>query len=70
MHGIPPPAGEKLGEEPVQKPFQRLSKAGKLIAVHVRRLLTCIDTFKDKLILDDLYARRQVPWEVWKRPVQ
>ena len=25
-----------------------------------------MDTFKDKQLLEDLYARGQVPWEVWK----
>ena len=26
----------------------------------------CMDTFKEKQLLEDLYARGQVPWEVWK----
>jgi hypothetical protein len=26
-----------------------------------------MDTFKDKMLLEDLYTRGQVPWEVWKR---
>jgi hypothetical protein len=26
-----------------------------------------MDTFKDKQLLEDLYTRGQVPWEVWKR---
>jgi hypothetical protein len=25
-----------------------------------------MDTFKDKQLLEDLYTRGQVPWEVWK----
>ena len=25
-----------------------------------------MDTFKDKQILDDMYARGVAPWEVWK----
>ena len=25
-----------------------------------------MDTFKDKQLLEDLYGRGQVPWEVWK----
>jgi glucose-1-phosphate cytidylyltransferase len=31
-----------------------------------------MDTFKEKQLLEDLYTRGQVPWEVWKnqpRPV-
>jgi glucose-1-phosphate cytidylyltransferase len=27
-----------------------------------------MDTFKDKQLLEDLYAHGQVPWEVWKAP--
>ena len=26
----------------------------------------CMDTFKDKQLLEDLYTRGHVPWEVWK----
>jgi hypothetical protein len=25
-----------------------------------------MDTFKEKQLLEDLYMRGQVPWEVWK----
>jgi glucose-1-phosphate cytidylyltransferase len=25
-----------------------------------------MDTFKDKQMLEDLYTRGHVPWEVWK----
>jgi hypothetical protein len=25
-----------------------------------------MDTFKDKMLLDDLYARDKAPWAVWK----
>ncbi len=28
----------------------------------------CMDTFKEKQQLDDLYTRGSAPWEVWKRP--
>jgi hypothetical protein len=26
-----------------------------------------MDTFKDKRYLDDLWARDEAPWEVWKK---
>ena len=29
-----------------------------------------MDTFKDKQQLDDLYARGDAPWEVWKNSSQ
>lgn len=55
------------GEELVQEPFQRLAAAGKLRSYNYDGFWACMDTFKDKQLLEDLYARGHVPWEVWKR---
>ena len=55
------------GEELVQEPFQRLAEAGKLLSFNYDGFWACMDTFKDKQLLEDLYTRGQVPWEVWKR---
>jgi glucose-1-phosphate cytidylyltransferase len=54
------------GEELVQEPFQRLAAAGKLFAYLHDGFWACMDTFKDKQLLEDLYSHGQVPWEVWK----
>jgi glucose-1-phosphate cytidylyltransferase len=56
----------KAGEELVEEPFQRLAAAGKLLAYPYDGFWACLDTFKDKQLLEDLYSRGQVPWEVWK----
>jgi glucose-1-phosphate cytidylyltransferase len=56
----------KPGEELVQEPFQRLAAAGKLLSYPHDGFWACMDTFKDKQLLEDLYSRGQVPWEVWK----
>jgi glucose-1-phosphate cytidylyltransferase len=56
----------KPGEELVEEPFQRLAAAGKLLAYPYDGFWACMDTFKDKQLLEDLYSRGQVPWEVWK----
>jgi glucose-1-phosphate cytidylyltransferase len=56
----------KQGEELVEEPFRRLAAAGKLIAYPHDGFWACMDTFKDKQLLEDLYSRGQVPWEVWK----
>ena len=56
----------KPGEELVQEPFQRLAAAGKLLAYPYDGFWACMDTFKDKQLLEDLYSHGQVPWEVWK----
>ena len=54
------------GEELVQEPFQRLANAGRLLSYNYDGFWACMDTFKEKQLLEDLYARGQVPWEVWK----
>jgi glucose-1-phosphate cytidylyltransferase len=54
------------GEELVEEPFQRLAAAGRLVAYPYDGFWACMDTFKDKQLLEDLYTRGHVPWEVWK----
>jgi glucose-1-phosphate cytidylyltransferase len=54
------------GEELIQEPFQRLAGEGKLAAYPYDGFWACMDTFKEKQLLEDLYSRGQVPWEVWK----
>ncbi len=58
------------GEELVQEPFQRLAAAGKLLSYAHDGFWACMDTFKDKQLLEDMYARGHVPWEVWKNGMQ
>jgi len=55
------------GEELVGEPFQRLAAAGKLLAYPHDGFWACMDTFKDKQLLEDLYSHGKVPWEVWKQ---
>ncbi len=54
------------GEELVQEPFQRLAAAGRLVSYAYDGFWACMDTFKEKQLLEDMYSRGQVPWEVWK----
>ena len=60
----------KPGEELVQEPFQRLADAGKLLAYEYDGFWACMDTFKDKQLLEDLYTQGKVPWELWKKHPQ
>jgi glucose-1-phosphate cytidylyltransferase len=55
------------GEELVHEPFQRLIAKGELTAYQHDGFWGCMDTFKDKQRLDDLYAKGDAPWEVWKK---
>ena len=56
----------KEREELVHEPFRRLVDQKKLIAYQYDGFWTSMDTFKDKQHLDDLYARGNAPWQVWK----
>jgi glucose-1-phosphate cytidylyltransferase len=56
----------KPGEELVQEPFQRMAAAGKLLSYYYDGFWACLDTFKDKQLLEDMYSRGHAPWEVWK----
>lgn len=56
----------KDGEELVQEPFQRLAHDGKLVAYPYDGFWACMDTFKEKQSLEDMYSRGQPPWEVWR----
>jgi len=54
------------GEELLHEPFQRLTQRRQLVAFIHNGYWACMDTFKDKQQLDDLYARGGAPWEVWE----
>jgi glucose-1-phosphate cytidylyltransferase len=54
------------GEELVEQPFERLIQEEQLIAYKYQGYWSCMDTFKDRQQLDDVYTRGEAPWEVWK----
>jgi glucose-1-phosphate cytidylyltransferase len=56
------------GDELVQEPFTRLTAEGRLIGCRHSGFWCCMDTFKDKKLLDDMYNRGDRPWEVWRQP--
>jgi glucose-1-phosphate cytidylyltransferase len=55
------------GEELVMEPFQRLIEAGQLTSFRHNGFWHAMDTFKEKQSLEDLYARGNAPWQVWKQ---
>jgi len=55
------------GEELVNEPFQRLIDARRLTTMPYPGFFACMDTFKEKQILDDRYSRGDTPWEVWRQ---
>jgi len=54
------------GEELLVEPFQRLLRSQQLVAYQYDGFWACMDTFKDKQILDEMYVRGDAPWELWK----
>ncbi|HKW94437.1 MAG TPA: glucose-1-phosphate cytidylyltransferase [Methylomirabilota bacterium] len=54
------------GEELVQEPFRRLIAADQLMAYRHEGFWACMDTLKDKQQFDDMHARGDRPWEVWR----
>ncbi|MDH4185508.1 MAG: hypothetical protein OEV08_00805 [Nitrospira sp.] len=55
------------GEELVQEPFQRLIKEQKLVGYRYDGFWASMDTFKDKQVLDEMYAKGRAPWLIWKQ---
>lgn len=56
------------GDELVEAPFRRLIAAGQLVAYRHDGFWACMDTFKEKQQLEELLARGEAPWEVWREP--
>ncbi len=56
------------GEELVEQPFSRLIRDGRLSTYNHDGFWSCMDTFKEKQDLDDLYASGSPPWAVWETP--
>lgn len=57
----------QAGDELVEAPFQRLIAEGRLFTWRYDGFWSCMDTFKEKVELEELWARGGAPWEVWKR---
>ena len=56
----------KPGEELVYEPFQRMISEGKVWSHRYEGFWQCMDTFRDKQILDELEASGKAPWCLWK----
>jgi len=56
----------KPGEELVYEPFKRMIAEGRVWSQPYNGFWQCMDTFRDKQILDELEASGAAPWRVWK----
>lgn len=54
------------GDELVEQPFKRLIKEGKLTTTRHDGFWRPMDTLKDKIEFDRMYARGNAPWELWR----
>jgi glucose-1-phosphate cytidylyltransferase len=48
-------------------PLRRLTTAGQLRAFRHTGFWDCMDTYKDAVMLNDLWGGGQAPWAVWER---
>jgi glucose-1-phosphate cytidylyltransferase len=55
----------KKGEELVVEPFQRLLKDNQLTTYKYDGFWAGMDTFKEKMMFDELYKNGNPPWMVW-----
>jgi glucose-1-phosphate cytidylyltransferase len=54
------------GEELVREPFKRLIARNELLGYRYGGFWGCMDTFKEKKMFDEMYARGEMPWAVWE----
>lgn len=54
------------GDELVCEPFARLIEQGRLASMKYTGFYGCMDTYKEKQVLDELWARGDRPWAVWE----
>jgi glucose-1-phosphate cytidylyltransferase len=58
------------GEELVVEPFARLIEARLLSSHKYEGFWACMDTYKEKQTLDDLYHQGNAPWIVWNKDLK
>jgi len=56
----------EYGDELVSEPFHRLIKEQRLTSYQHKGFWRAMDTFKDKMYLDDLQKKGNTPWAVWE----
>jgi glucose-1-phosphate cytidylyltransferase len=58
---------ERFGPDSVleREPLERLAAAGELRAFRHHGFWECMDTYKDAVELNDLWAQGRAPWKLW-----
>jgi len=55
------------GEELVYEPFSRLIAQEQLLTHHHNGFFASIDTLREKMMFDDMFARGDTPWALWDK---
>jgi glucose-1-phosphate cytidylyltransferase len=55
------------GDELVVECFERLTRMQQLSTYKYRGFWAAMDTFKEKMALEDMHSRGDAPWEIWRR---
>ena len=56
------------GEDILGPPSLRMAAAGQLGSFEYDGFWACMDTFKEKKLLEDMHNTGMAPWEVWRTP--
>ncbi|NEP17438.1 MAG: glucose-1-phosphate cytidylyltransferase [Leptolyngbya sp. SIO4C1] len=51
-----------------KEPLERLAKDGQLMAYKHTSFWQCMDTLRDKRLLESLWQTGNAPWKVWEKP--
>ena len=49
-----------------REPLERLAKDGQLMAFNHTSFWQCMDTLREKKLLEDLWQSSQAPWKIWE----
>jgi glucose-1-phosphate cytidylyltransferase len=55
----------RSGEEIVEEPMRRLIAAKQLAPYRYEGFWACMDTFKEKMMLDDMVSSGKAKWQIW-----
>lgn len=48
-----------------RQPVERLARDGQLMGYRHKGFWSCMDTLKEKNMLEELWSRREAPWKIW-----
>jgi len=49
-----------------REPLERLAKDGQLMAYRHTSFWQCMDTLRDKVLLEELWQSGNAPWKIWR----